>query len=77
VLRTDLPLFRWSRGRSIGTLKHGSSYIMEHLKEKYFNVVSSCLQRVKLFWDMLYLLFWFKRRGVKHEEIVSVWGICV
>ena len=78
---TDLPLnttlFRWTSGRSLGTLKHGSSYVVEHLKEKYFHAVSFCLQRVKLFWDMLYLLFWFKRRGVKHEETVSFWGICI
>ena len=77
MAHTDLPLnttlFRWTSGRSFGTLKHGSSYIVEHMKEKYCRVVYFCLQRVKLFWDM-YLLFWFKRRGVKHEETASVWG---
>ena len=61
VLQTDLSLtttlFRWTSGRSLGTLKHDSSYIVDHMKEKYFHVVSSFLQRVKLFWDMVYLLF--------------------
>lgn len=44
VLHTDLPLnttlFRWTSRRSLGNLKRGSSYIVEHLKE---NTLMVCL----------------------------------
>jgi hypothetical protein len=44
VLYTDLPVnttpLRWTSGRSLRTLKHSSSYIWEHLKERTF---VSCL----------------------------------